>query len=665
MNRFLLSLLGVLCHLALYSQNTITLQVNMSEQVVSPNGVHVAGSFQGWNPSTTPMQDLGNGIYSVDIDVPDNTEILFKFINGNDWPQQESVPSTCGADDGFGAFNRNYNISSGASTYGPVCFGGCENCGVVVEPSYVDATFIVDMSNQVVSPDGVHIAGSFQGWNPSSTSLNDNGDGTYSITVPVETNSTVQFKFINGIDWPQQETVPSDCGVSDGFGGFNRAIYVLEDNAGYGAVCFSECDECGIVVEPETVQVLFQVNMSNEIVSPQGVHLAGNFQGWNPNATVMTDLGGGNFEILYEVPANTQAQFRFINGSEWINAEIVPSDCGIDNGFGENIRTLDVLDVNTVYGPVCFGECANCTPAVPTMVIFQVDMSNETVSPDGVHVVGNFNDWSLIATEMASNGDGTYQAVAFVNSNSELIYKFVNGIDWQFSEIVPAECGSDDGSGNINRTIAVLNDAVTTPLVCFGSCSECVIVPTVDVTFLVDMSNETVSADGVHIAGDFNDFSPTATPMTFIGGGVYSATVALGQNQQVFYKFINGNDFSFVENVPFECGQNDGFGGYNRSIVTNNSNFTTNPICFSSCEACTVGLNELTSDAIVCYPNPAENTLSIRNAQNGTIQIIDLTGRTLINVQSTPILNLDVSQLPSGLYVIKNEEVVVGTFVKK
>ncbi|MEZ4798382.1 MAG: hypothetical protein R2809_01120 [Flavobacteriales bacterium] len=215
-----------------------------------------------------------------------------------------------------------------------------KNCGIVVEPTYVDATFIVDMSNQTVSPNGVHIAGSFQGWDPSTTPMNDNGDGTYSITLQVETNSTASFKFINGNDWPQQETVPSECGVTDGFGGFNRTIYVLEENVAYGAVCFSECDECGIVVEPETVMVLFQVNMSNESVSPQGVHLAGNFQGWNPNATVMTDLGSGNYEILYEVPANTQAQFRFVNGSEWINAETVPSDYGIDNGFGENIQNI-------------------------------------------------------------------------------------------------------------------------------------------------------------------------------------------------------------------------------------------------------------------------------------------------------------------------------------
>ena len=35
----------------------------------------------------------------------------------------------------------------------------------------VDVTFNVDMQNEVISPDGVHIAGSFQNWVPSTTQL--------------------------------------------------------------------------------------------------------------------------------------------------------------------------------------------------------------------------------------------------------------------------------------------------------------------------------------------------------------------------------------------------------------------------------------------------------------------------------------------------------------
>ena len=48
----------------------------------------------------------------------------------------------------------------------------------------VDVTFRVDMQYQNVSPNGVHLAGSMQGWSTSSTPLsNPNGDNIWEITA--------------------------------------------------------------------------------------------------------------------------------------------------------------------------------------------------------------------------------------------------------------------------------------------------------------------------------------------------------------------------------------------------------------------------------------------------------------------------------------------------
>ena len=35
----------------------VTLNVDMSNVTVSDDGVHVAGSFQGWDPAATPLSD--------------------------------------------------------------------------------------------------------------------------------------------------------------------------------------------------------------------------------------------------------------------------------------------------------------------------------------------------------------------------------------------------------------------------------------------------------------------------------------------------------------------------------------------------------------------------------------------------------------------------------
>jgi len=66
----------------------ITFRVNMRTQIVdTAKGVHVAGNFQGWNPSTTEMYDPdGDGIYEVTLGlVSGDTGIEFNYINGNSW----------------------------------------------------------------------------------------------------------------------------------------------------------------------------------------------------------------------------------------------------------------------------------------------------------------------------------------------------------------------------------------------------------------------------------------------------------------------------------------------------------------------------------------------------------------------------------------------------
>src|SRR5882672_2769545 len=77
----------------------------------------------------------------------------------------------------------------------------------------VSLTFKVDMSHEVVSADGVHIAGDFQAvaglgadWDPGSTTVPDaNSDMIYEITVNVPPG-TYQYKFVNGNHWGVDES---------------------------------------------------------------------------------------------------------------------------------------------------------------------------------------------------------------------------------------------------------------------------------------------------------------------------------------------------------------------------------------------------------------------------------------------------------------------------
>jgi len=749
------------CSSITFSQ--VTLRVDMSQQTVSPNGVHVAGSFQNWSPGTTALTDANaDGIYEITVSIESGTEIQYKFINGNDWPQSELVPTLCGVSDGFGGFNRNSSIGTEATTLPVICFGACAPC-VAGPPAMVSVTFSVDMSIETVSVDGVNLAGEFQNWDPASTPMTDSGNGMYSVTLDIEEGSYA-YKFINGNTFANQETVPSECGMDDGFGGLNRSLTAAGEQVILPTVCFSSCVSClpvepvpvsvtfqvdmsqetvspegvhiagdfqgwdtaaspmtdegngiwsfttilvsGTAVQykflngntsesyetlpnecaqdnnryftvgiedttlpvvcfsacaacseqPEMVMVLFQVDMSNTTVSAQGVHLAGNFQGWNPNGTAMTDIGGGLFEILYPVTANTTALFRFINGSEWAQSELVPVECGIDDGFGAFNRSLEVLNENTAYSPVCFSSCEACVPSVPVLVTFRVNMNNETVSGDGVFVTGDFNEWSPTATAMSEFEPGVFQAVGVVNSGQTISYKFLNGPDFIGVENVPSDCGEADGFGGFNRFYTAETSNEIIPVVCFSGCEDCQAGSNVTVTFRVDMSEQTVSPDGVHVAGSFNGFSPTASEMTLVSPGVFNFTANVPASAQLTFKYINGNDFAFVETVPFECGVNDGFGGFNRTAVVGTSSLMLDEVCFSSCSDCAlnVGMNALELPSI--FPNPSEQMVWINPGAAGSAlaRVYDGSGRLVTTVagNGSAIRQVNASNWSAGMYTI-------------
>ncbi len=118
-------------------------------------------------------------------------------------------------------------------------------------------TFQVDMSNQTVSPTGVHIAGSFAdansdgtidnpypNWDPSVLALTNAGNGIWSITLDLAAGS-YEYKFINGNVWDITEFFPADAPCVQGTFG-NRSITVANANEILPVVCWNQCIACGL-----------------------------------------------------------------------------------------------------------------------------------------------------------------------------------------------------------------------------------------------------------------------------------------------------------------------------------------------------------------------------------------------------------------------------------
>ena len=343
--------------------------------------------------------------------------------------------------------------------------------------------------------------------------------------------------------------------------------------------------------------VTFQLNMSGTAVSPSGIHLAGEFQGWNPITTQMTDPdGNGVFEVTVQLPQNSTQQFKFINGISWQSVENVPAACQLESGNSNRF-----IHIPNGSGPLTYSVCWNrCAPCGMKAMRFQVDMTNEPlISSQGVHVTGDFQGWNSGSTPLVDvNGDGVWEAVvALSQSTSSIEFVFINGNSWTnpVENLQGLPCATTGGYRAVGLPeapeVILMGNPLTGAAPCFDECTDCI--PPVPVTFRVDMNAEAeVSPNGIHIAGSFQGWSPATHPLSDgDGDGVWETTLQLNQGVHQF-KFINGNNWggNGSGNIDNELlnGPCTAEGADNRIIVVDAST-SVYEACYNTCDVNCLG----------------------------------------------------------------------------
>ena len=121
----------------------------------------------------------------------------------------------------------------------------------------VIVTFQYDAYDQIVSSNGIHIAGTFNNWSTSLSEMIDvDGDSVYTFSAAFSAGDVVEYKFINGNTWNDTHDIftgDENCVIANE-NDFNRVITVLEEDMILDPVCISSCDPCDhpdIDVSPE------------------------------------------------------------------------------------------------------------------------------------------------------------------------------------------------------------------------------------------------------------------------------------------------------------------------------------------------------------------------------------------------------------------------------
>ena len=351
------------------------------------------------------------------------------------------------------------------------------------------------------------------------------------------------------------------------------------------------------------VAVTFNVDMTGQTVDANGVHMAGNFNdvnydgtaenaayvNWNPSAIALADQGNGIWSVTLNLVAE-RYEFKFINGNDWPFAEDVPPACQVEVAGNDN-RFWSISGANATESmTVCYASCAACGE---NTVRFRVDMTQEAagINPAGIFVAGDFQGWNPAGSQLIDpDGNGTFEGYYSIGNASAANFKFINGNDWAFAESVPGDCSIAG-----NRVLDVVDANTVVDVICFNACGPCQ-APT-PVLFRVDMTLQTVNADGPHVAGSFQGWNPgdAGTLMTDPDGdNIYEVTLLL-QPGTYQYKFVNGNEWADGnESLPADCNV-----GGNREIVV-----AADPVvehfCYNQCGA-----------ECVVDPDPADITFRV------------------------------------------------------
>ena len=139
----------------------------------------------------------------------------------------------------------------------------------------LSVTFQVDMQEQFVSGNGVHLAGAdtlaqvsfgtYQDstvapWTPDQLMMEDiDFDGVYSITMELEENTVYAYKFLNGFEY---ELANLD----------DRILQTGADDIILDIACYDKNEACE-EIDNSLVQVVFTVDMQQEVISENGVGL--------------------------------------------------------------------------------------------------------------------------------------------------------------------------------------------------------------------------------------------------------------------------------------------------------------------------------------------------------------------------------------------------------
>ena len=383
---------------------------------------------------TVTYTQVANGDYFVSATAPAG-EVASVTINATMENNYDYIYVTDGAgnllnaDQTTGSFtDAVYSSSDGTITVNVTNDSSVQNGDVTLAFSCATAqanvTFTVNTANITVGENGMYLGGGVFGGANAVAMSDDDGDGTWEVTVAMDLGTTGNYTLLNSPandgDWGAKEDISGqECADADNYN--DRILPAIEGDMTIQH-CFGSCESDGTCPEPSSTSAIeFKVNMnaySGSQYENFTVNLNGSFAGWCGDCIAMTDDDGdGIWKVTVDLEDGSYEYKFTVNG--WSDQEFwnVGEGPACTEIFGDYVnRPLTVASADqtleTVFFNMCPGETPGSSLSLQGIIDFTIVDNDYGVSGaqgKAIHVVAteNIPNLAYYGIGVANNGGGT------------------------------------------------------------------------------------------------------------------------------------------------------------------------------------------------------------------------------------------------------------------
>ncbi len=285
--------------------------------------------------------------------------------------------------------------------------------GTEIQTETFDVTFSVNTANITVGELGMYVGGGVLGGANAYAMSDDDGDGTWTVTIALNEGTTGNYIFLNS------PTADNDWGAKENLAGQSCSDPNNYDDRILDPVtadttllhCFGSCETDGSCPS-EFFDVTFSVNTANITVGENGMYAGGGVLGDATAYAMSDDDGDGTWTVTVSLVSGTSGNYTFLNspndGGDWGAKEnLAGQECADANNYNDRILEAVTADTTLLH---CFGSCETdgTCPSTFYDVTFSVNTANIEVGPNGMYAGGGVLGDAQAYAMSDDDGDGTW-----------------------------------------------------------------------------------------------------------------------------------------------------------------------------------------------------------------------------------------------------------------